>query len=131
MSVHSNCIKVAKWQFNNTCIACVIALVYFSYLHSYNMGKLYPLCHNLMSVLVLTSCFNTLQIDHDNIPIYLVQLDISPCSRPRPITYAQNFAYYAFEQCSKNFPIMLNIMFMNLRNILLTGTKNNLTLLLE
>ena len=30
--------------------------------------------------------------------------------RPQPISYAQNFAYYAFEQNSKKFPIMLIIM---------------------
>ena len=50
-----------------------------------------------------------------------------------PGLLCKNFAYYAFEQCSKNFPILLvlNIMLMNLRNMpLLTGT-NDLTLLLE
>ena len=29
-----------------------------------------------------------------------------------PAYYAQNFTYYAFEQCSKMLPIMLNIMHM-------------------
>ena len=28
----------------------------------------------------------------------------------KPAYYAQIFTYYAFEQCSKKFPIMLNIM---------------------
>ena len=31
--------------------------------------------------------------------------------------YAQNFAYYAFEHCSKNYPIILNIMLININYV--------------
>ena len=34
-------------------------------------------------------------------------------NRPRTQYYAQIFTYYAFEHCSKNSPIMLNIMIFN------------------
>ena len=56
----------------------IIALFYFSQLHNYNMRKLHPLDCNSISVLALTSCFNTfiIAIFQSALP----HLDISPCS---------------------------------------------------
>ena len=52
-------------------------------------------------------------------------LAMYPAKQIAPAYYAQN---HAFEQCSKNLPIMLNIMFLNLRKMpLLTGTKITFT----
>ena len=110
-----------KWPSDNfITLACVIAIVHYSQfiIVSYiSIGK---------------TELTWLQLDNYQfffLPVVLIiqstwlQLDISLCHQASAY-YAQNFAYHAFEQCSK-IAIMLNITLMSLKNIpLLTGTKS-------